>query len=213
MTWSLIKQCIIYIIPLTHPDTKCWLSGEKATVRTQELWPDSVPAKLACCLKNNDKVHNEGIPHASYPHTHTEWTQTLSSTVAESPPPPAHRHVHNLPLTHRISSCPDRLRLWRGAGSLVRSRETSPAWRDLTKQLLHAHNTTLEHGNQPPAPSPIPGRFQRASSEAPPPSAHWPSRVCSSLPVCRSNKLMIPSIAPEATSFPSGLCEKTPMSK
>ena len=29
-------------------DTKCVLSGAKATLKTQEAWPDNVPARLAC---------------------------------------------------------------------------------------------------------------------------------------------------------------------
>ena len=33
-----------------------------------------------------------------------------------------------------------------------------------------------------------------------------PSKVCSNPPLCRSNRLMIPSMAPEAISLPSGLC-------
>jgi len=31
-------------------ETKCVLSGQKETPRTQEPWPERVPAKLACCL-------------------------------------------------------------------------------------------------------------------------------------------------------------------
>ena len=33
----------------------------------------------------------------------------------------------------------------------------------------------------------------------------WPSRVCSRVPLSTSNRLMIPSTAPDATSLPSGL--------
>lgn len=33
-----------------------------------------------------------------------------------------------------------------------------------------------------------------------------PSKVCRSFPDCRSYRLMIPSMEPEATIFPSGLC-------
>ena len=36
----------------TYLETKCVLSGENATLNTQEAWPDSVPVKLACNLKN-----------------------------------------------------------------------------------------------------------------------------------------------------------------
>lgn len=32
-------------------ETKCWLSGEKATLRTHEACPDKVPATFACCLQ------------------------------------------------------------------------------------------------------------------------------------------------------------------
>lgn len=32
-------------------ETKCWLSGENATLRTHEAWPDRVPATFACCLQ------------------------------------------------------------------------------------------------------------------------------------------------------------------
>ena len=32
-------------------ETKCWLSGEKATFRTHEECPDKVPATFACCLQ------------------------------------------------------------------------------------------------------------------------------------------------------------------
>ena len=39
----------------THADTKWVLSGQKSTLRTQEPWPDSVPARLACCLKKKEK--------------------------------------------------------------------------------------------------------------------------------------------------------------
>jgi len=32
-------------------ETKCWLSGEKTTLRTHEACPDKVPATFACCLQ------------------------------------------------------------------------------------------------------------------------------------------------------------------
>ncbi len=37
----------------SYHETKCVLSGQNATFKTQEPWPDNVPAKFACCLKRN----------------------------------------------------------------------------------------------------------------------------------------------------------------
>ncbi len=39
---------------LAHQETKCVLSGLKATFKTQEPCPDKVPAKLACCLETSE---------------------------------------------------------------------------------------------------------------------------------------------------------------
>jgi len=54
----------------TYLETKCVLSGQNETPRTHEPWPERVPAKLACCLRevkekqpkyNNKNKHKEVI--------------------------------------------------------------------------------------------------------------------------------------------------------
>lgn len=40
-----------------YQETKCVLSGQKATLRTQDPCPDKVPARLACCLKWTWKLY------------------------------------------------------------------------------------------------------------------------------------------------------------
>ena len=49
----------VYAFMYLYPVTKCWLSGEKATESTQELCPESVPARLACCLQTEREVVKE----------------------------------------------------------------------------------------------------------------------------------------------------------
>lgn len=45
----------------SHLETKWLWSGEKATFRTQEPWPLSVAARLACCLQHN-KTQPQRVP-------------------------------------------------------------------------------------------------------------------------------------------------------
>jgi len=50
-------------------ETKCWLSGEKATLSTQEACPDRVPTAFACCLQqgtlNINKQWNSILLHTA----------------------------------------------------------------------------------------------------------------------------------------------------
>lgn len=42
----------------SHLETKWLWSGEKATFRTQEPWPLSVAARLACCLQHKTRAQH-----------------------------------------------------------------------------------------------------------------------------------------------------------
>ena len=55
-------------------ETKCVLSGQKETPRTQEPWPERVPAKLACCLykKEGKSKHTTGKTNKRASHSNLD---------------------------------------------------------------------------------------------------------------------------------------------
>lgn len=137
----------------THPVIMCWLSGEKATDKTHELWPEMVAARFPCCLEQR-----------------THHVRRLNVCVC-------HLHVVNLHI----------LIIWSGHQKLRVWRET---------QRPHRH--TMSCGDND-----IFNVLIIADNDA---ERFLPSRVWSNFSDSRSNKLMIPSTAPQAMNLPSGLC-------
>ena len=79
-----IKYLLIEILLLltlstcSHQETKCVLSGEKATLSTHDPCPESVPARLACWLQTDRQ--NINTVHSSTSRTVTVRTWTWCVT-------------------------------------------------------------------------------------------------------------------------------------
>lgn len=107
-------------------ETKWVLSGEKATLRTQDPCPLSVPAKLACCLQM--RIFYVDLNVLFKISFNIFFLTFLWITALK-------KLVNKLParLTHRIFWCNRRRRRWPATGSRGRKWGIWWAWRDLNR--------------------------------------------------------------------------------